>query len=369
MRKRLTVLAAIGVGALLLAGCSPEKGGTGDVGKDEARCISTSPENVGEWCEHDGELRIVYVQGTSEHSFYNTVGLGVKAAGKELGIDVDVQGASQFNPVEQTPIINAVIDSKPDALVVSTTSPTALNPMLKAAAEAGIVVFTVDNDTDNPKLRWSNIGTEHEQAAEVLARLISKAAGSEGTAGILGSSPGPLVERLRVDGVKSGLAAAGNLTALETQYCEGDVAKCSSMTDAILAANKDVRAILTVGEPMGVGAGNAVRASGRDDILVASVDASPAQQRDLKQGNVDFLAVQRPYLMGYEIVSIVSQFLKGEAITSPLLDGEVQPADLPANLFAGFDIAVADTSLCSEEIYASCGTADDPSIKQYLYVG
>lgn len=364
MKKRSLAMVIMAVGALLLSGCS----GGGAQTSDDARCIPTSPEQVGEWCEHDGPLRIAYVQGTSEHSFYNTVGIGARAAGEELGVEVDVQGASQFNPAEQTPIINAVIESKPDALIVSTTSPTALNPLLQSAAKAGIVVFTVDNDTDTPELRWTNIGTDPKASGEVLGQLVSAAADS-GVAGILASSPGPLLERLRIEGVQSGLASAGTLEALDVQYCEGDVAKCSSMTDAILSANSDARAILSVGEPMGVGAGNAVRASGRDDILVASFDASPAQQRDLKQGNVDFLVVQRPYLEGYEIVSIATQFLKGGPISSPLLDDEVQPEDLPANLIAGFDIAVADKSLCSDEVEASCGTIDDEAIAQYLYVG
>lgn len=368
MKKRMTLMAALSMGALLISGCTSTNGDNGDTQNTDDRCIATSPQNVGEWCEHDGELSIVYVQGTSEHSFYNTVGIGVKAAGEDLGIDVDVQGAAQFSPGEQTPIINAVIQSKPDALVVSTTSPTALNPLLEAAAEAGIVVFTVDNDTDNPELRWTNIGTEHEESGAALAQLVSKASAT-GQAGILASSPGPLVERLRVDGVLSGLKSGGVLAPLDAQYCEGDVAKCSSMTDAILAANTDVRAVLAVGESMGIGAANAVRAADRDDVLIAAFDASPAQQRDLKQGNADFLVVQRPYLMGYEIVSIVSQFLKGETISSPLLDGSVAPEALPSNLYAGFDIAVSDKSLCSDEVDVSCGTVDDKSIKQYLYVG
>jgi len=365
MKKRSLAMAVMGIGALLLAGCS---GGGGDQKSDDARCIQTSPAGVGEWCEHDGPLRIAYVQGTSEHSFYNTVGIGAKEAGEKLGVDVDVQGAAQFNPSEQAPIINAVIESKPDALIVSTTSPTALNPQLEAAAKAGIVVFTVDNDTDDQKLRWTNIGTDPKESGKVLAQLVS-AASDSGVAGILASSPGPLLERLRIEGVQSGLEEAGKLKALDVQYCEGDVAKCSSMTDAILSANSDARAILTVGEPMGVGAGNAVRASGRDDIFVASFDASPAQQRDLKDGNVDFLVVQRPYLEGFEIVSIAKQFLEGGPITSPLLDGEVQPEDLPTSLIAGFDIAVGDKALCSEEVEASCGTLDDENIAKYLYVG
>lgn len=367
MKKRMALISALAAGAMLLAGCSESGAGDKPINTD-ALCVATSPQKIGEWCDDGEQLRIVYIQGTSEHSFYNTVGLGVRAAGTDLDIDVDVQGASAFSPVEQTPIINAVIQSKPDALIISTTSPTALNPMLEAAAQAGIVVFTVDNDTDNPELRWTNIGTEHEESGAALAKLVAKATPS-GKAAVLASSPGPLVERLRLNGVQSGLESSASLTPLETQYCDGDVAKCSSMSDAILAANKDVEAILTVGEPMGIGAGNAVRASGRDDIIVASFDASPAQQRDLQQGNVNFLVVQRPYLMGYEIVSIVSQFLKGERISSPLLGSDVEAKDLPKNLFAGFDIAVTDESLCSSELTVNCGTVADPAIKQYLYVG
>ncbi|MGE3192106.1 MAG: substrate-binding domain-containing protein [Microbacteriaceae bacterium] len=369
MKNRTSLMFVVSTiaAALALAGCSATDNGASTGGEG---CLPTSPQKVAEWCPGDGPLDIVVIQGTSEHSFYNTVGIGARAAGEELGVNVDVQGAAEFSPTAQASIINAVIESKPDAIIIALTSPTALDPQLVAAAEAGIMVFTVDNDTDNKDLRWTNVGTDHVKSGNVLAEVIA-ANVADAEVGVLASSPGPLVERLRIEGFTEGIESAGDgLTVLETQYCEGDAAKCNGVTNAIVTANPGVKAIMAVGEQMGIGAGNAVRAAGLvGDVLVGSFDASPSQQRDLKDGTVQALVVQHPYQMGYEAISIVSQYLNGGVITSPLLDGEVAAADLPDPIYAEFDIAVSDEALCPADLAVYCGTADDPKIQESLYVG
>jgi len=368
MKTRSTLaLGMSALAALVLAGCStPGEGGTtGGEG-----CLPTSPQEIGEWCPDGEPLDIVVIQGTSEHSFYNTVGIGARAAGEELGVNVDVQGAAEFSPTAQASVINAVIESKPDAIIIALTSPTALDPQLEAAARAGIMVFTVDNDTDNKELRWTNVGTDHVQSGNALAEVIA-ANVSDAEVGVLASSPGPLVERLRIEGFTEGIDRAGDgLTVLETQYCEGDAAKCNGVTNAIVTANPDVKAIMAVGEQMGIGAGNAIRAAGLvGEVLVGSFDASPSQQRDLKDGTVQALVVQHPYQMGFEAVSIVTQYLEGGPISSPLLEGEVAVSDLPDPIYAEFDIAVSEQDLCPADLAVYCGTVDDPKIAESLYVG
>jgi ABC-type sugar transport system substrate-binding protein len=119
---------------------------------------------------------------------------------------------------------------------------------------------------------------------------------------------------------------------------------------------------------MGVGAGSAVRAAGAD-VIVGAYDASPAQQRDLRDNVVDYLIVSRPYEMGYEGVRIVSEYLQGkETSDSPLYeDGDL--SQLPSRILSTVAIAVYDESTCPTDLPVTCGTLDNPDISKWLYQG
>jgi len=57
-----------------------------------------------------------------------------------------MQGPQKFDPTLQKPVVDAVVASKPDALLVAPTDVAAMQGPLKAAADAGIKVVLVDTD-------------------------------------------------------------------------------------------------------------------------------------------------------------------------------------------------------------------------------
>lgn len=375
---RPSLLGALAAVAILASACGSDDKSSGTTASSSSAdggaaktCIPTSPEKLAQWCSKGGKPKVVVIVGTTDHSFYTTLGAGATEEAKRLGIDVEVQGAKEFSPAAQAPVLNAVIQGKPDAIIIALTSPTALNPQLKRAAQAGIVVFTADNDTSDEKLRWTNVGTDHVASGKAAAATMAAAIKSAGKIAMLASTPGPLVERLRIQGFTDGLKSDTQLEPLPTEYCAGDPARCASSTSGLISANADLKGVFGVGEPMGVGAGNGVRSSHKQGkVIVGAFDASPAQQRDLRQGIVDALVVQRPKEIGGQAVNIAAQVLQGKkTISSTLLTSSVGLDALPPKVFSGFSMAVKNTSMCPAERSIDCGTADDPKISKWFYVG
>ena len=199
LRRRALALTISVMVAIVAVSCGG--GATPAEEEQEEHCVPTSPQNLAERCiAADEKLEIVLIQGTSAHSFYISVAAGANEAGEDFDVNVDVQGAAEFSPQAQTPIINAVIERKPHALIMVPTDPTALQERLIAVAEAGIVVFTADNDTTDPDLRVSQIASDNELAGVIAAHTLAKAIGEEGKVLVLSSDPTNLVPEQRLAG-------------------------------------------------------------------------------------------------------------------------------------------------------------------------
>ena len=62
---------------------------------------------------------------------------GVEAEAAKLGVSVNTQGPQKFDPTLQKPILDSVVASKPDAILIAPTDVTAMQTPLAAAAAPG----------------------------------------------------------------------------------------------------------------------------------------------------------------------------------------------------------------------------------------
>lgn len=72
------------------------------------------------------DISIVLIPGLTTDAFYITMNKGAQAAAEALGIKVDFQGAEDFNPTLQVPVLDAVISRQPDAILIAPTDTTQL---------------------------------------------------------------------------------------------------------------------------------------------------------------------------------------------------------------------------------------------------
>src|SRR3989338_8602294 len=65
------------------------------------------------------KLTIALVPGLTTDAFYITMQKGAQAAADALGVELVFQGAPDFNPVTQVPVLDAVIARAPDAILIA----------------------------------------------------------------------------------------------------------------------------------------------------------------------------------------------------------------------------------------------------------
>ncbi|MNL26013.1 D-ribose transporter subunit RbsB [compost metagenome] len=77
--------------------------------------------NAGGAAAQDKKITIALIPGLTTDAFYITMRKGAEAAAKAVGAQLVFQGAPEFNPVTQVPVLDAVIAKSPDALLIAPT--------------------------------------------------------------------------------------------------------------------------------------------------------------------------------------------------------------------------------------------------------
>jgi ribose transport system substrate-binding protein len=298
----------------------------------------------------DKKFTIALIPGLTTDAFYITMHKGAAAAAKALGVDLVFQGAADFNPVTQVPVLNAIIGRKPDAILIAPTDKVQLVESLKKAVDAGIPVITVDTfigdghyqtgsgDADFP---LSYIASDNILGGEIAARALAKAIGDKGKVYVSNVRPGVSTTDQREEGFKNEMKKHPNITVLETQFNEDDANRAASQFQSVYARNSDISGVFGANLFSAMGAANGVKQSGgTGKVKVVAFDAPTSIVGEIKAGNVDIAIAQHPAEIGYFGVVAAYAHLTGQSI--------------PTLIGTGFTVIDKDN-------------VDDPNVKRFIY--
>jgi ribose transport system substrate-binding protein len=298
----------------------------------------------------DKQYTVALIPGLTTDPFYITMRKGAEQAAKSLGITLVFQGAPEFNPVQQVPVLNAIIGRKPDAILIAPTDKTQLVEALKKAADAGIPVITVDTfigdghyqtgsgDADFP---ISYIASDNVLGGEIAARALAKSIGDKGKVYVSNVKPGISTTDQREQGFKEEMKKHPNVTVLETQFNDDDANKAASQLQSVFARNPDLTGVFGANLFSALGSANGVKQSGETGkVKVVAFDAPTSIVGEITAGNVDIAIAQHPAEIGYYGVLTAFAHLSGQSVP-PLI---------------GTGFTVIDKN-----------NVDDPKVKRFIY--
>ncbi|MFT4184604.1 MAG: substrate-binding domain-containing protein [Rhizobium sp.] len=279
----------------------------------------------------DKKFTIALIPGLTTDAFYITMRKGAEAAAKAVGADLVFQGAPDFNPVTQVPVLDAIIAKKPDAILIAPTDKDQLIQPLKKAADAGIPVITVDTfignghyqtgsgDADFP---LSYIASDNLLGGAIAARALAKAVGEKGKVYVSNVKPGISTTDQREQGFKDEMKKYPNITVLDTQYNDDDANKAASQLQAVYARNSDLDGVFGANLFSALGAANGVQQAGQTGkIRVVAFDAPTTIVDNINSGLVDLAIAQHPAEIGYFGVMAAYAHLTGNSIPTAIGTG------------------------------------------------
>ena len=280
----------------------------------------------------DDKKTIALIPGLTTDAFYITMRKGAQAAADALGVELVFQGAPDFNPVLQVPVLDAVIARQPDAILIAPTDTTQLVEPLRKAADAGIPVITVDTfigtgqyqtgagDADFP---LSYIASDNVLGGRMAARALAGAIGGAGKVYVSNVKPGISTTDQREEGFKAEMAESfPNIEVLETQFNENDANKAASQLQAVFARNTDLKGVFGANLFSALGAGNGVQQAGQTGtIRVVAFDAPTSIVDNINTGLVDVAIAQHPAEIGYYGVVSAFAHLTGQSVPTSIGTG------------------------------------------------
>lgn len=278
------------------------------------------------------EREISVIIKATDSEFFQHMASGAKKYAKENNdVKVNILGAPTEADIDkQVAILENVIQNKPDAIVIAAANSEALLPAIEKAADEGIVVITVDNKVDTPKVS-SFLATDNllggSLAADKLVEAIKKNNLSmDGKVALISSMSGMIILDQRNDGFLNRMAEiAPNIEILPTRYTNNDILISMSTAQDMMTANKDLVGFFANNNHTGDGVALAIREAGaKGKVVAVAFDSDPEEVTALREGILYALIIQDPFGMGY----------KGTEAAIKVLNGEKLPAYVDTGVYA-----------------------------------
>jgi ribose transport system substrate-binding protein len=263
--------------------------------------------------------------GNLGNPFFVQVVKGVEAKAKELGgdgvqvtaVSADYDLAKQFSQIEN------FIASGVDMIVVNAADPAAIEPAIRRAQEAGIVVVAVDVSAAGAD---ATVQTDNIEAGQKACEYIAEKLNGEGNVVIMNGPPVSAVVD-RVNGCKEVLAQHPGIEILsDSQNGKGTREGGLEVMIGLLTANPELDGVFTINDPQAIGADLAAKQLGRTDLFITSVDGAPDIEEALKSETlIEASSAQDPYKMAQMAVEVGYQIMQG---TEPEQDTILIPSDL-----------------------------------------
>lgn len=315
--------AAVALVTIPLAACSSSKpttntGGGATAGGDAAATATSIPAPA----KASKAYKLSFIQGVAGDEFYISMQCGAQAEATKLGVTINTQGAQKFDPTLQKPIVDSVVASKPDGLLIAPTDVTAMQNPLAAATQSGIKLVQVDTTVKDPSIAVSSIASDNEGGGKAAFDAIKQLNPKGGKVLIISTDPGVSTVDARIKGFETAAKADSTFNYLGVQYSHNDPATASQLVSAALQKDPDIVGVFAANLFSAEGSATGIKQTGKDgEVKLVTFDAGPNQVKALKEGTVQALVAQQPALIGQYGVDAAVASLDGTSVPKTVQTG------------------------------------------------
>ncbi|MPW21854.1 substrate-binding domain-containing protein [Paraburkholderia sp. CNPSo 3157] len=256
--------------------------------------------------------------GSLGNPYFVTIAQGAEKKAKQINANAKITTVSaDYDLNKQFTQIDNFISAHVDMILLNAVDPKAIEPAVKKARAAGIVVIAVDVAAAGAD---ATVQTNNVQAGELSCAFIAKKLNGKGNVVI---ENGPPVSSVvdRVNGCKSALAKAPGIKVLsDDQDAKGSREGGMNAMQGYLTRFPKVDAVFTINDPQAVGSDLAAKQLHRGSIVITSVDGAPDIESALKSDTlVQASASQDPWAMAQTAVGVGYGIMNGQKPANPMI--------------------------------------------------
>jgi ribose transport system substrate-binding protein len=282
----------------------------------------------------DAPPRVALIMKSLANEFFQTMQDGAKAHQKEHAADYRLitNGIKdETDTAAQIKIVQQMLVEKVDAIVIAPADSKALVPVLREAADRGVIVVNIDNKLDDAALKEKNlvvpfVGPDNRKGAKLVGDYLAKQLKSGDKVGILEGVSTTFNAQQRTAGFRDAMASVG-ATVVGVQSGQWEMDKANTVASAMLREHPDLRALLAGNDNMALGAVAAVKTAGKTGkVLVVGYDNIAAIKPMLDDGRVLATADQfgaKQAIFGIETALKAIKEKKAQKDLAPVVETQV----------------------------------------------
>ncbi|WHX40329.1 ribose ABC transporter substrate-binding protein RbsB [Mesobacillus sp. AQ2] len=288
------------IAAVFMAGCSLDQNGNG------------SDEGSKDTGSKDDKVKIGLSISTLNNPFFVTLKEGAEKKAKEEGIDITTVDA-QNDPAKQVSDVEDLIQKGIDVLLINPTDSAAITAAIESANNAGIPVITVDRSAEGGEV-VAHIASDNAAGGKMAGEYMADALGGSGKVIELEGIPGSSAARERGKGFNEAIAAASGIEVVAKQPANFDRSQGLSVMENLLQSNKDIQAVFAHNDEMALGAVEALKAAGLENVIVVGFDATDDAVKAVEEGTMAATVAQKPEMIGQQAVETAIQVKNGDKV-------------------------------------------------------
>jgi ribose transport system substrate-binding protein len=308
--RLLSVLLLLSVVASACAP-APASGGSSFIDKPAQTPV---PDKVSK-----AQYTIALVMKTLTNPFFVEMEKGARQAESELNIQLIVKTAAQETSIQQQiEIVEELIKSKVDAIVIAPGDSKELIPVLKRAQDAKIQVVNIDNRLDEDLSKQLGltgvpfISVDNEAGGYMSAKYIADQIKAPTQAVILEGIRQARNAQDRANGAVRAFKGNTNLAVVASETANWKIDEAHDVAARLFQTYPDIGAVFCANDMMALGVIQYLNEKRKTNVLVAGFDNLQEAQQAVREGKLQATIDQQAALQGYTGVQFAVKLLKGE---------------------------------------------------------
>lgn len=240
---------------------------------------------------------------------------GLKDTFEQLGIEVTAITDADFSAEKQVSDLETIMAKKPDILVSIPTDATSTADAYQRVADAGTKIVFMDNVPKGftaGENYVSCVSADNYGNGVIAADLIGEALGGKGKIGIVYYDVDFFVTNQRREAFEKEMSEKYPGIEIVSKLGFQNENGCDVVADAMITQHPDIQAIFAHWDVPCEGVLSALRAAGRDDIKLSTIDLGNNIAKEIAEGNVLGLGAQLPYDQGVAEAKLAALALLGK---------------------------------------------------------
>jgi simple sugar transport system substrate-binding protein len=271
--------------------------------------------------------KFVFVNHVTTNAFFVPCQYGIHDACELLGCDYQWTGSETSDVAQMVNAMNAAIAGKADAIAVAIVDAHGFDRPIERALNDGIPVFSYNADAPrgSGSKRLAYIGQDLFLSGQMMGERIVRLVGS-GKVALFIATPGQLNLQPRVDGAMDAIKKSGSKIEATMIATDPTTNAALSKIRAYYLGNQDVRGMFGVGgnDTMNIGLIMRQYDLPKKGVHGGGYDLLPRSLEAVRDGFLDFVIDQQPYLQGF--------YTAMEMFVFKASGGLVGPADINTGL-------------------------------------